>query len=197
MNVSPSICKDQHERTTVRLSVLCFAAQISALLLLSCMTGCAAIPNEVDLLVQTSPLGTTVESSDGWTCTTPCTHQVARSSQFDLAAVQSGYITASKRVEIPTFERSNRYRNLGTGVGFLAMLAGADISSDLGSALIEALTGDEISVLSTGEKIGSGLIGGGVFGRIGYVIDRLRDQERAARPIPVEIELKEAAVNSN
>ena len=197
MNVSSSICKGRDERTTVRLSVLCSTVQISALLFLSCMTGCAAIPNEVDLLVQTSPPGATVESSDGWTCTTPCTHQVARNSQFDLAAERSGYITASKRVEVPAFERSNRYRNLGRGVGFLVMLAGAEVAGDLGSALIEALTGDEISVLSTGEKIGSGLIGGGVFGRIGYAIDRLRDQERSARPIPVEIELEEAAVTSN
>ena len=161
------------------------------------VAGCAAIPSEVNLMINTTPSGATVMSSDGWTCTTPCSHLVVRDSDFDLEVTQAGYQPTSERVEIPAFKRSNLYRNVGASLGFIVMLVGAEVSSDLGSALIDALTGEEASVLSTGEKIGSGLIGGGVFGGVGYAIDRMRDQNRAARPIPVEIQLEQAAATSN
>lgn len=171
--------------------------QIGSLIAFILLTGCAAIPSEVNLMVNTTPAGATVVSSDGWTCTTPCSHQVVRDSEFDLEVTQSGYKPASESVEIPAFKRSNLYRNVGASLGFIVMLLGADISSDLGSALIDALTGEDASVLSTGEKIGSGLIGGVVFGGVGYAIDRMRDQNRAARPIPVEIQLEQAAAASD
>ena len=173
-----------------------YTLQIVGLLTISCFAGCAAIPNEVDLVVQSVPSGANVVSTEGWSCTTPCTHLVTRDSQFDLEVTQPGYSTVSKRVEIPEVERSNLYRNLGAGVGFVVMFLGADISSDLGSALIDAFTGEKASVLSTGEKIGSGLLGGGIFGGIGYAIDRARDQARAERPIEVQIELKDGSTST-
>ncbi|MCY4095904.1 MAG: PEGA domain-containing protein [Gammaproteobacteria bacterium] len=166
-----------------------YALQTSGLLFLTIVTGCAAIPNEVDLMVQTVPSGANVVSTEGWSCTTPCTHSVTRDSQFILEVTQPGYKPETEQIRIPEIERSNMFRNIGAGVGFVVMFVGADISSDLGTALIEAFTGEKVSVLSTGEKIGAGLIGGGVFGGIGYAIDRARDQTRAKQPIEVQIEL--------
>ena len=170
---------------------------MSSLLTLAFVTGCAAIPNDVDLVVQTVPSGANVVSTDGWSCTTPCTHSVTRDSQFDLEVTQSGYKSETEQIRIPEIERSSLFRNIGAGVGFVVMFVGADISSDLGTALIEAFTGEKVSVLSTGEKIGSGLLGGGIFGGIGFAIDRARDQARAERLIEVQIELEHESPPTN
>ena len=170
---------------------------MSGLLTLAFVTGCAAMPNDVDLVVQTVPSGANVVSTDGWSCTTPCTHSVTRDSQFNLEVTQSGYQSGTEQIRIPEIERTNLFRNIGAGVGFVVMFVGADISSDLGSALIEAFTGEKVSVLSTGEKIGSGLLGGGILGGIGYAIDRARDQARAEQPIEVQIELERGSSPTN
>lgn len=170
-----------------------YVLQTGGLFTLLVVAGCAAIPNEVDLVVQSVPSGANVVSTDGWSCTTPCTYSVTRDSQFDLEVTQAGYKPEIEQIQIPEIERSNIFRNIGAGVGFVVMFVGADISSDLGTALIEAFTGEKVSVLSTGEKIGAGLIGGGVFGGIGYAIDRARDQARAKQPIEVQIELNDGA----
>ena len=173
------------------------ALQMGAVFAFMFVTGCAAIPNHVDLVVQSVPSGANVVSTDGWSCTTPCTHTVTRDSQFNLEVTQAGYKSEIEQIRIPEIERSNLFRNIGAGVGFVVMFVGADISSDLGSALIEAFFGEKVDVLSTGEKIGSGLIGGGILGGIGYAIDRARDQARAEQPIEVQIELDEGNSTTN
>ncbi len=170
---------------------------MSGLLTLAFVTGCAAITNDVDLVVQTVPSGANVVSTDGWSCTTPCTHSVMRDTQFNIEVTQAGYKSETEQIRIPEIERSNLFRNIGAGVGFLTTFLAADISNDLGSALIDALLGEEVSVISTGEKIGAGLIGGGVFGGIGYAIDRARDRARAEQPIEVQIELDEGNSTTN
>ena len=197
MWVAASLLMDRLIDLTSIATTLKYVLMFGVLSVLTMTSGCATIPNEVGLSVQTVPTGTNVVLPEEWSCTTPCTQTVTRESQFSLKAPEPGYRTKTHQIEVPTLERSNRYRNIGAGLGFLFMYLAADLSDSLGSALISAIVGEDLEAISTGEKVRSGLIGGLIFGGIGTALDRRRNFIRATKPIPVQIELEPTSSTTN
>ena len=162
------------------------------------VVGCAAIPDEIMLTVESTPSGAGVISSDGWECSTPCTHSVPRGSQFDLKLVRQGYETSEQRIEIPELKPSRVGTYIGTGVGIVSGLAAIEIGEALGTALLSALFGGLVEPLelSTSEKLEILAQGVLVYGGIGYAIDRIRDGARAKRPYRIDVLMEEQGSDS-
>ncbi len=124
-------------------------------LVLWIVSGCSAVPDEITLVVASTPSGAKVVSSDGWECRTPCTRSVPRDSEFDLKLVHQGYESAEQTIEIPELKPSRVGTYIGAGVGVLSGLSAIEIGEALGSAILTLFSfGQAESVeFSTGEKL--------------------------------------------
>ncbi|MEM7077653.1 MAG: PEGA domain-containing protein [Pseudomonadota bacterium] len=72
----------------------------SLLLLLVLFSGCATITrgtNEV-YVIESTPAGAEVQSSTGWTCTTPCSVKVKRKGEFSVTISKEGYVSVTTNV---------------------------------------------------------------------------------------------------
>ena len=153
------------------------------------VVGCVAIPNETTLIVESTPSGANVVSSEGWECSTPCTRSVSRDSRFDVKLVHQGYESVEKSIEIPELKPSRVGTYIGTGVGVFAGIGSIEIGEALGTALLQAFFGElsEPLELSTSEKLRIMAQAVLIYGGIGYAVDRIRDSTRAKRPYRVEV----------
>lgn len=153
------------------------------------VAGCATIPNEITLVVESTPNGANVVSSEGWACITPCTRSVSRDSQFELKLVLQGYQSVEQSIEIPELKPSRVGTYIGTGVGVFAGIASIEIGEALGTALLDAFFGElsEPLELSTNEKLRIMAQAVLIYGGIGYAVDRIRDSTRAKSPYRVEV----------
>lgn len=162
------------------------------------IAGCAVIPETATLVIESTPSGVNVRSSDGWQCSTPCERIVPRDATFDLELRREGYESFEDTVQIPVFVPSRVGTYIGTGIGVFTGLAAAELGEALGSVMLTLLGGYvEPIELSTGEKlkfVASGVL---VYGGIGYAIDRARDSVRANRPIRVDISLIKRNIEGN
>lgn len=172
---------------------------LSLFLMLWIVVGCTTIPDEVTLVVVSTPSGVDVTSSDGWQCRTPCTRSVSRDSIFDLKLVQQGYESAEQTIEIPELKPSRVGTYIGTGVGIVSGLAAIEIGEALGTALLSALFGGLVEPLelSTSEKLEILAQGVLVYGGIGYAIDRIRDGARAKRPYRIDVLMEDQGSDSD
>ena len=165
------------------------------MLVLWIAAGCTAIPDEITLVVESTPSGVDVVSSDGWVCRTPCTHSVSRDSQFDLKLRHQGYESVEQAIEIPELRPSRVGTYIGAGVGVAMGLATIELGEALGTSILTLLSFGKAETVkfTTGEKFRvmaqSVLISGG----IGYAIDRLRDDARAKRPYRVDVLMIESS----
>jgi hypothetical protein len=78
------------------------AASLAAVLVLAgSIGGCATMTRgtSVAWTVESNPAGATVQSSTGWTCTTPCTRKLARKIEFDVTVSKPGYKTVTVHVD--------------------------------------------------------------------------------------------------
>ena len=159
------------------------------------VVGCSTIPENVTLVVKSTPSGVNVMSSEGWQCSTPCTRSVPRDSHFDLKLEQAGYQSVEQTVEIPELEPSRMGTYIGVGVGVVSGFVAIDLTEALGSFFFDALFGGKLGQfeLSTSEKIEVVGLGVVTWGGIGYVIDRLLDGNRAKRPHHVDVSMVKRA----
>lgn len=165
--------------------------------LVSCfLAGCSTIPENVTLVVETKPSGANVTSSEGWQCSTPCTRSVPRDSRFDLKLTQLGFQPVEQEVEIPELTPSRIGTYIGTGLGVVSGIIAIDLAEAIGSVIFDVLFAGLLGPfeLSTREKLEVVAQGAFVFGGVGYIIDRVRDGERAKRPHRVDISMVEQRV---
>lgn len=160
------------------------------------LAGCSTISENVTLVIESKPSGANVISNEGWQCSTPCTRSVSRDSQIELKLAQPGYQSIEYVVEIPELKPSRIGTYIGVGVGVVAGFAAIDLAEALGSVMFDVLFAGLLGPfeLSTGEKLEVVAQGALIFGGVGYVIDRVRDGERAKRPHRVDISIVEQSV---
>ena len=91
----------------------------SLILVLWLAVGCTSIPDEIALVVESTPSGVNVVSSDGWECRTPCTRSVSRDSQFDLKLIYQGYESVEQAIEIPELRPYRVGPYIGASIGVL------------------------------------------------------------------------------
>lgn len=161
---------------------------------LALFAGCASVPEDKFLLIESSPLGVKVTSDEGWTCVTPCERRVDYGSKLRLMLTAPSYESTTVEVDIPSFTPSRAATYIGAGVGVITMTLGADFVDAFNSALIGALTGGEEDFLSSGEKLLTSLVGGVIGGAIGYGIDRARDRRKMQKKARVHLEMIEKGV---
>ena len=177
-----------------------FVALVPIVILGLCSNaGCAVIPETASLVIESTPSGVNVRSSDGWQCNTPCERSVSRDSTFDFELRREGYESFEDTVEVPAFVPSRVGTYVGTAFGVFTGLATVELGEALGSVVLAVFLGGhaEPIELSTGEKlkfVASGVL---VYGGIGYAIDRVRDRVRANRPIRVDVSLIERNIDGN
>ena len=166
---------------------------ISFLLAFWFAAGCSTIPEDVTLLIESTPSGVDVISSEGWQCSTPCTRSVRRDSQIDLKLEQAGYQSIEQAVEIPDLKPSRIGTYIGTGVGVVSGIVAINLGEAIGMVVFDVFFAGLLGPfeLSTREKLEVVAQGALVFGGIGYAIDRIRDGERAKRPHRVDISMVE------
>ncbi|MCY4130966.1 MAG: PEGA domain-containing protein [Gammaproteobacteria bacterium] len=157
------------------------------------LAGCSTIPENVTLVIESKPSGANVVSSEGWRCSTPCTRSVPRESQFDLKLTQTGYQPVEQAVEIPELKPSRIGTYIGTSVGVVAGFVVIDLGEAIGAAIFDVLFAGLFGPfeLSTSEKLEAIARSTLVFGGAGYVIDRIRDGQRAKRAHLVNVVLVE------
>lgn len=165
-------------------------AQTSFLFILL-LSGCVSVPPDKLLLIESSPSGIGVASSEGWTCVTPCERRVDYDSSLKLTLTGTNHQSTVVEVDVPPYKPSRSATYIGTGLGAITMALGADFIDSFNSALIEALTGSESDFLTSGEKLASVLAGGVIFGAIGYRIDRARDRKRTEESMRVHVQMVE------
>ncbi len=171
------------------LLVLLKGSVCASMLCIAMATGCAAIPNQATLVVESVPSGVSVTSNTGWECTTPCSQSVTRNSTLDLTYSAPNGETQYRRVEIPELKRSRTATYIGAGLGAVLLYISADVTSGLGGGIVSVLTGTSSSenILTSGEKFSVAAAGALIFGGIGYAIDNARDRQKAIRPIHTSI----------
>lgn len=157
-------------------------------------TGCAAVPEDKFLVIESSPLGVNVTSKEGWTCVTPCERRVGYGSTLNLMLSEANYKSTTVEVDIPPFEPSRVATYIGAGVGAATMALGADFVDTFNSALIKALTGSEEDFLTSGEKLLTSLAGGIIGGAIGYSVDRARDKRKMQERLRIHVKMIEEGV---
>lgn len=177
----------------IRIMYTKFTAKLRlalSFLLLTAIAGCAALPTDVELAVETIPEGAHVSSNTGWSCTSPCSQRVANESELSLSISHAGYATLDESVQIDVSKPQSATR-AGLLLGVIAMYLAADISDDIASSLVSAITTtDTGSVLTTGDKLLTVGIGGLVGWSVGRWIDHQRHIQRLKKPVKVSLELK-------
>ena len=164
-------------------------------LALALISGCVAIPNDVTLVIESTPEGSNVVSSDGWQCSTPCKTTVRRDSQFDLRFSLNNHESVSANVEIPKFIRSRKGTYIGAGVGAIVGLFAGNISFGLTDALVSAFTGGTETglELTTGERFFHLATGALLGGALGLAVDQIIDQRRIKQPERVNVVMQKSA----
>ena len=97
----------------------CRTLPLLLILVLWLALGCTSIPDDITLVVESTPSGVNVVSSDGWECHTQCTRSVPRDSQFDLKLIYQGYESVEQAIEIPELRPSRVGTYIGASVGVL------------------------------------------------------------------------------
>lgn len=168
-------------------------------LVLWIVSGCSAVPDEIVLVVESTPSGANVVSSDGWQCSTPCTRNVPRDSQIDLKLDQQGYESIEQTIEIPELKPSRVGTYIGAGVGVLSGLSAIEIGEALGTVVLALFSFGKAEPVefSTGEKFRIMAQTVLIYGGIGYAIDRVRDNTRAKRPHRVVVVMVEQSSDSD
>ncbi len=74
---------------------ICFA-----FLCLTLASGCATVTRGTSetFVIETEPVGASVQSSTGWSCTTPCSMKVKRRGDFTLTVEREGYETVQTAI---------------------------------------------------------------------------------------------------
>lgn len=167
------------------------ALSLLIVLLMWIATGCTAIPENVTLVVESTPTGANVTSSEGWQCRTPCTLDVPRDSKFELTFVQPDYQSIKQTVEIPELKPSRTGTYIGVGVGAVAGIVAIDFTELFGSLIFDAFFFGALGPfeLSTSEKLELVAIQVLAYGGIGYAVDRILDRRRGERPHRVDVSM--------
>lgn len=148
------------------------------------VAGCTTIPENAILVIESTPSGANVISSEGWQCNTPCTRSVQRDTRINLKIEESGYQSVEQKVEIPDLKPSWIGTYVGAGIGVIAGIAAGDFVEAFTSFF---LFGSDRIELSTGQKLKVAAYGALIYGGIGYAIDKLWDNARAKRPMRIEV----------
>ncbi|MDB5470296.1 MAG: hypothetical protein JWR84_1856 [Caulobacter sp.] len=79
---------------TLRLAALATTAVVL-------LGGCATMTRGTTVMwtVESNPAGATVETSTGWSCTTPCSRKLPRNGEFWVKVSKPGYKTANVHVD--------------------------------------------------------------------------------------------------
>ena len=177
----------QRIKSIQRVEVL----KVLAVLTLCLGAGCVVIPNDVTLIIESTPDGSVVNSSDGWRCSTPCEKTVRRDSNFDLRFTLNDHDTVAEFVEIPKFKRSRVGTYFGIGFGALLGFASIDTAEALTTMFLDVLGGGVVdeTVYSTSERLASGVGGAIALGGLGFAVDQLIDRQRVKQPKRINVVL--------
>lgn len=83
---------------TITLRAAALAATGLAIVLTG---GCATMTRGTSVLwrVESNPVGATVQSTTGWSCTTPCSRKLKRNEEFDVTVSKPGYKPVTVHVD--------------------------------------------------------------------------------------------------
>lgn len=110
-------------KAALRLS----AVAVAAVSLPACATVVRGIHE--DYHVESTPPGASVQTSTGYTCTTPCTMRLPRKNEFDITVALDGYKTYSMRIV-----------NEISGAGAAGLVGNAVVGGPLGVG-VDVVTG--------------------------------------------------------
>ena len=110
--------------------------------------GCAVIPETASLVIESTPSGANVRSSDGWQCNSPCERSVSRDATFDPELQREGYESFEDTIEIPTFVPSRVGTYVGTGLGVFTGLVAVELGEALDRSCWQSSWADMLSQLS-------------------------------------------------
>ena len=140
--------------------------------------GCATVPSMSPLAIDSTPSGALVTSSEGWSCKTPCTLEAERGTSIQLSWSLDGHATEQQSIQMPEFKPSRVAMLIGSGIGAVSMIVGADFADAFARAFLSAIFGEivEVDAISSGEKLRGAASGALVLGALGFGVDRLIDQ---------------------